>query len=177
MYADKYMCFICNNNKDDNVWTTIIYVFVLYIYSGAIGVGFYGNEDTHKGVMQFASAGEDADDTIRYMQNQVSTYMFLDHSNIEIMCIDRPICTEWENGYRVVEWLFLEAVETAHPNLTFVVFLICSLDTITLSCVTIQAWARPPTSYGISFRYFKMRPKQTLRLAKFAFGPVLSCRI
>ncbi len=94
MYADKYMCFICNNNKDDNVWTTIIYVFVLYIYSGAIGVGFYGNEDTHKGVMQFASAGEDADDTIRYMQNQVSTYMFLDHSNIEIMCIDRPICTE-----------------------------------------------------------------------------------
>ena len=40
--------------------------------SAAVGVGFYGNEDAHKGVSQFAKAGTDADNTIHTMKTQVS---------------------------------------------------------------------------------------------------------
>ena len=39
--------------------------------SAAVGVGFYGNEDAHKGVSQFAKAGTDADNTIHTMKTQV----------------------------------------------------------------------------------------------------------
>ncbi len=54
----------------------VLNLLVLY-YSGAVGVGFYGNEDVHKGVGQFATAGEDADETIHTMQAQVKIILAL----------------------------------------------------------------------------------------------------
>ncbi len=46
--------------------------FLCVFFSAAVGVGFYGNEDAHKGVSQFAKSGSDADNTIHAMQRQVS---------------------------------------------------------------------------------------------------------
>ena len=48
-----------------------IYLVLVVFCSAAVGVGFYGNEDAHKGVSQFAKAGTDADNTIHTMKTQV----------------------------------------------------------------------------------------------------------
>lgn len=40
--------------------------------SGVIGVGFYGNENAHKGVEQFTEAARDIDSTIGKLKQQVS---------------------------------------------------------------------------------------------------------
>ena len=49
----------------------VIYFDYIVFFSAAVGVGFYGNEDAHKGVSQFAKAGTDADNTIHTMKTQV----------------------------------------------------------------------------------------------------------
>ena len=54
------------------MWLCCIDDFFL-VYSGVIGVGFYGNEETHKGVLKLATAGEDADITTHHMQTQVGS--------------------------------------------------------------------------------------------------------
>jgi len=45
---------------------------ILALLTGAvIGVGFYGNEEVHKGVMEVTTAGQDAEITIHHMQTEV----------------------------------------------------------------------------------------------------------
>lgn len=41
-------------------------------FSGAIGVGFYGNEEAHKGLQQFSNAADDVHTTVSNMKTQVS---------------------------------------------------------------------------------------------------------
>jgi len=50
----------------------------LYVFlSGAIGVGFYGNEEANNGIMYLSGAVNDAMDTISRMKSQVSTQVGL----------------------------------------------------------------------------------------------------
>src|SRR6218665_3347862 len=50
----------------------------LYVFlSGAIGVGFYGNEEANNGIMYLSGAVNDAMDTISRMKSEVSTQVVL----------------------------------------------------------------------------------------------------
>jgi len=41
-------------------------------YSSAVGAGFYGNEETNKGLLHFIEAAEDVRETILRTESQVS---------------------------------------------------------------------------------------------------------
>ena len=44
----------------------------MYCFRAVIGVGYYGNEQLHKGITAFASSWEDADNTVTRMKKEVS---------------------------------------------------------------------------------------------------------
>ncbi len=43
-----------------------------FSFSGAIGVGFFGNEATNKGLNQFVSSADEMKDTIGQLKGEVS---------------------------------------------------------------------------------------------------------
>ena len=47
-------------------------------FSAAIGVGFYGNEEAHKGLQQFSNAADDVHTTISNMKSQVSDQTYVE---------------------------------------------------------------------------------------------------
>ena len=60
-----------------------------------MGVGFFGNEEAHNGILKFAQAGEDAENTIYNVQEQVCY--------IVMYVLWRCIV---EESYCVVLWIF-----------------------------------------------------------------------
>jgi len=44
---------------------------VLSLYSGAVGVSLYGNDDLHNGVVQFLTSARALDDLVISVKNQV----------------------------------------------------------------------------------------------------------
>lgn len=54
------------------------YVVSFVSYSSAVGAGFYGNEEAHKGLQHFIEAASDVQETINRTESQVKC---LTHSN------------------------------------------------------------------------------------------------
>ena len=52
-----------------------------------IGVGFYGNEEVHKGVLEVTTAGQDADITLNHMGLEVRIEM----KSILCMAVYHPL--------------------------------------------------------------------------------------
>lgn len=71
-----YFCYRCCQKEPEKKrtgsclpWTMAI---LAILACGAVGVGFFGNEETHNGILKFAQAGEDAENTIYNVQEQIS---------------------------------------------------------------------------------------------------------
>ncbi|KAL1130525.1 hypothetical protein AAG570_011771 [Ranatra chinensis] len=72
-----YLCTRCCDRKPRPKHSIVILKWTLSIFTllccGAVGVGLYGNDDVHNGMIELLTAGKTIDDRIGSIKNQTST--------------------------------------------------------------------------------------------------------